>query len=67
VKGAALREEQGIPLPNGKRLVMVEAQGRKSIDADLAAQTIRRLGGTQEDVDKIMKRGRPYTVAKEMK
>lgn len=65
VKGQALRTP--VPLPNGKFLHMVECQGRASVDKDVAEATIKRLGGTDEDLNNIWKRGRPYLTAKELR
>lgn len=63
IKGAALRE--AVPLPSGKYLQMIECQGRVSVDKDIAQQTIRRLGGSDADIDAIWKRGRPFLMPKE--
>jgi hypothetical protein len=53
-----LRAQQGIiPLPNGKRLAMVEQNGRASFDRDKAESRIRELGGRTDD---LMKKGKPF-------
>jgi hypothetical protein len=59
-----LRAQQGvIPLPNGKRLAMVEMPGRASFDKDAALGRIKELGGS---TDGLMKKGKPYFQVKEI-
>lgn len=62
-----LAVEGSFPLPNGKRLKMVEVQGRDSFDKAAANTLLRRLGATQEDINSLFVQGRPYTRVTEVK
>jgi hypothetical protein len=61
IKGAALRAP--VPLPTGKFLHMVECAGRTSVDREAAWALVKRLGGTAEEFESCLKRGRPYLTA----
>jgi hypothetical protein len=68
---AALRErmkvEGGFPLENGKRLKVIQAQGRESLDRTKLQALLLKYEIPREEVDEIFTQGKPYDMVKEVK
>ena len=65
LKGRAMVEP--LPLPNGKRLRMVDIPGRRMVNLEEATKLLEELGATPEQVAKVIKKGASYQSPKETK
>lgn len=56
-----------LPLPNGKRLVMMRMKGGERIDKPAALRILKELGASDDDMASVLKRSADYVQAKEIK
>lgn len=62
-----MRAEGGFPLENGKRLRVIQANGRSSLDREATMALLLEKGATEKEIQGLFRQGKPYDVVKEMK
>ncbi len=62
-----MKQEGGLPLPNGKVVRLTDMPGRRTMDLDAAREMLMEKGATVAEIQSLVKQGNSYQTVREMK